>query len=210
MKTLIAVPCMDMLPVDFVKCLLYMKKGDETAVYMKPNSLVYDSRNLLSLYAIENGFDQVMWLDSDMMFPPDILQRLESWHEDMVTGLYVKRHSPVEPVIYQELKEPERDDTGRLIGQIKPYPYGSAIQNGETFTVAGCGMGCCLTSVKLLKEVWDTFGPAFTPFPWAGEDISFCYRVGRLGYKIWCDASVSCGHIGTFMYTTALLGGDKD
>ena len=64
MKTLIAIPCMDMLPVGFVQSLLYMHKGDNPTVYFKPNSLVYDSRNLLSLYAIENKFDNVLWLDS--------------------------------------------------------------------------------------------------------------------------------------------------
>ena len=67
MKTLIATPCMDMLPVGFVQSLIYMHKGDNPSVYLRPNSLIYDSRNLISLYAIENGFDNVMWLASDIL-----------------------------------------------------------------------------------------------------------------------------------------------
>ena len=208
MKTLIAIPCMDTLPVDFVKSLLYMNKGDNPTVYFKPNSLVYDSRNLLSLYAIENGFDNVLWLDSDMMFPPNILTRLEAYGMDMVTGLYVKRHEPVHPVLYDELEEPQRDDTGRLVGNIHPYLN---YPKNSFFPVKGCGFGCVLTSTKLLKEVWDKFGPAFNPFPWAGEDISFCHRVNLLGHTIYCDSSVSCGHIGSFIYTENLLKrGDAD
>lgn len=202
MKTLIAMPCGDTIPVGTVQSLLYMHKGDNPTVYLKPNSLVYDSRNLLSLYAIENGFDNVLWLDSDMLFPPNILPKLESYNLDMVTGLYVKRHEPIEPVIYDRLEEPSRDETGRLVANIHPY---KDYPQDSFFAIAGCGFGCVLTSVKLLKDVWDRFGPAFTPFPWAGEDISFCHRVNMLGYQIYCDSSVSCGHIGTFTYTENLL-----
>lgn len=202
MKTLIAIPCMDMLPVGFVQSLLYMNKGDNPTVYFKPNSLVYDSRNLLSLYAIENGFDNVLWLDSDMLFPPYTLTKLEAYGMDMVTGLYVKRHEPVEPVLYEKIEEPERGADGKLVANIAAYmdyPLDSF------FPVAGCGFGCVLTSTKLLKHVWDEFGPAFTPYPWASEDISFCHRVNQLGYQIYCDSSVSCGHIGQFIYTEGLL-----
>lgn len=200
MKTLIAIPCMDTVPVGFAQSLIYLVKGD-VSVLFKQNSLIYDSRNLIALTAIENNFDRVMWFDSDMMFPPDTLQTLHKDMDDlgcdMVSGLYVRRQAEPTPVIYDQLKEPERDSTGRLVKQIRPY---TEYPHNAVFPVEGCGFGCCLTSVKLLKHVWDTFGPAFTPYPWAGEDLSFCHRVNQLGYQIWCDSNISCGHIGQFIY----------
>lgn len=198
MKTLIAIPCMDMLPLGFVKSLLYMNKGGNPTVYFLPNSLIYDSRNLISLYAIENDFDNVMWLDSDIMFPPDTLLRLQAHNVDIVSGLYVMRKTPVEPVLYQEIREPTRNERGVLEKNIIPY---RDYPRDSYFPVAGCGFGCVLTSTQLLHDVWNKFGPAFTPYPWAGEDISFCYRVNQLGYQIYCDSTVSCGHIGTHMFT---------
>lgn len=198
MKTLIAIPCMETTPYGFDQSLLYMHKGDNPTVYFRPNSLVYDSRNIISLTAIEQGFDQVMWLDSDMMFPPDTLLKLQAHGKDMVTGLYVTRRTPVEPVLYAEISEPARNADGYLQKKITPY---MDFPRDSFFPVAGCGFGCVLTSTKLLKEVWDRFGPAFTPFPWAGEDISFCHRVNLLGHQIYCDSTVSCGHIGTYIYT---------
>ena len=210
MKTLIAIPCMDMLPVGFVQSLEYMTKPEGTSLAFKPNSLIYDSRNLLSLYAIENGFDNVLWLDSDMTFPKNTLTKLTTYmaHEDigMVTGLYVKRHEPVEPVIYYMIEEPSRNpETGLLEKNIQAF---TNYPRKSFFQVAGCGFGCCMTKTSLLKEVWDKFGPAFNPLPWAGEDISFCHRVNLLGHQIYCDSSVSCGHIGQFTYTEALLKGE--
>lgn len=202
MKTLIAVPCMDTLPYQFVQSILYMHKGDDPTVYLKPNSLIYDSRNLISLAAIENHFDNVLWIDSDVIVPKDTLLKLEAYNMDMVTGLYVRRGEPVRPVIYDTLEEPERDETGRLKERVHPY---IDYPKNSFFPVKGCGFGCVLTSVKLLKDVWDHFGPAFSPYPWAGEDISFCHRVNQLGYQIFCDSSISCGHVGSFVYTEQLL-----
>ena len=202
MKTLIAIPCMDTVPVGFAQSLVYLQKGENVSVLFKPNSLVYDSRNLISLTAIENGFDRVMWLDSDMMFQPDTLQILHNDMDnlecDMVTGLYFKRYTPVEPVLYETIKEPIRNDDGKLIKNITPY---TNYPRNRIFPVDGCGFGVVLTSVRLLQHVWDTYGPAFTPYPWAGEDISFCHRVNQLGYQIWCDSNVSCGHIGNYVFT---------
>lgn len=207
MKTLIAIPCMDTTPYQFTMSMLYLEKGNDIAVMMKPNSLIYDSRNLISLSAIENNFDRVMWFDSDMIFQPDTMRIL---HNDMntipnceiVTGVYVRRKTPVEPVLYDELTEPVRQPDGTLLKNIHPY---TTYPQNDIFPVKGCGFGCVMTSVKLLKQVWDNFGPAFNPFPWAGEDISFCHRVNQLGHTIWCDSNVTPGHIGTWIYTTDML-----
>jgi len=193
---------MNDLPYEFVLSLIYLNKGTDVSVLLKPNSLVYDSRNLISLTAIENNFDRVMWFDSDVVFNPDTLQILHKDMDDLncdiVTGLYFKRYLPTTPVIYREIKEPQRDASGKLAKQITAYDN---YPQNDIFPVAGCGFGCVLTSVKLLKEVWDNFGPAFNPFPWASEDISFCYRVNKLGHTIYCDSNVSCGHVGTYTYT---------
>ena len=200
MKTLIAIPCMDQVSAVFVESLLNLEKPEGTKVCMKRSSLVYDSRNLLSLTAIENCFDNVLWLDSDMQFEPDLLVRMQAHatnNEDMVTGVYFRRTYPCEPVIYRELTEPQRFD-GVLQSNVKSfvdYP------EDDTFYVAGCGFGACLTSTKLLRNVWNDFGPPFSPLPWCGEDLSFCYRVNELGYQILCDSTIKLGHIGQAIFT---------
>lgn len=200
MKTLIAVPCMDTLPYQFVNSLLMLE--GKTNIHLQANTLIYDSRNIISLKAIEDGYDRVMWIDSDMMFTPKSMKILsddmDEYKVDMMTGLYFKRRGIHAPVILDQLDEPGVDEDGKPFGRVhdyEDYPLDSI------FPVKGCGFGFCMTSTKLLRDVWDHYGPAFAPYPWAGEDISFCHRVNQLGYKIFCDSRVSCGHIGTFVYT---------
>ncbi len=204
-KTLIAVPCMDMMHTEFTKSLIYMHKGENVDVCFNQGSLIYDSRNLLSLTAIQNGFDYVLWLDSDMVVPKDALIKLRNVlkqcdYIDMVTGLYFKRKVPTVPVILRKLQTPEIGADGVPVKRMEEYTDYPAQQ---LFPVAGCGFGCVMTRVSLLKKVWDKYGPAFAPYPWAGEDYSFCYRVNQLsehGSSIWCDSSVKCGHIGQMIY----------
>ena len=193
---------MDTMPVGFVQSLLYLDKGNDVAVSFKANSLVYDARNLLSLYAIEENFDRVMWFDSDMMFTKDTMRMLhadmDALDADMVTGVYFKRRIPIIPVIYDRLDEPRLDEDGKPIPRVHEfidYP------KDAVFQVKGCGFGVVMMTTKLLKHVWDKFGPAFSPYPWASEDISFCHRVNQLGYPIWCDSNIVAGHIGTMVYT---------
>ena len=205
MKVLVAVPCMDTVPVEFTTSLVNLLSNgipNNTAVRlcMKSNSLVYDSRNLLSLTAIEQGFDYVMWLDSDMVFNPDtvsyILKTVVENNYDMLTGVYYMRKAPHSPVLYSVIDEPALVD-GYAQKKIQTM---TDIPEDSTFQVEGCGFGCVMTSVSLLKQVWDKFGPAFNPYPWASEDMSFCYRVKLLGKKIWCDSSIPLGHIGTSVF----------
>ena len=202
MKTLIAIPCMDTVDAGFTQSLMHLEKSSATGANFQVNSLVYDSRNILSLIAIEQGFDRVMWFDSDMMFTPKTMsiltQDMDEHGMDMVTGLYFKRRPPYSPVIFDKLDEPEIFDDKLPVSHVTTY---DDYPEDKLFPVKGCGFGCVMTSVPLLKAVWDKFGPAFAPYKWAGEDISFCHRVNQLGYTIWCDSRVSCGHIGTYVYT---------
>ena len=217
MSIMIAVPCMGSTPIQFTESLLNLEKPEGTKVCTKSSSLIYDARNLLSLTAIENKFDYIMWMDSDMTFPPDTITRLLEDMNDplykpsMVTGLYVKRTFPVKPVIYEKVSPPEPDENGVLkinMNEYMNYPKDSR------FPVEGCGFGCVLTPVSLIKQVWDKFGPAFSPLPWAGEDVSFCYRVNQMlkdtDAHIYCDSRVKCGHIGQFLFTEDLLKRGED
>lgn len=213
MKIMIAIPCMDMLPVRAAASLIDMDKPEGTDVMFHPNSLVYDARNLLSLQAIQGGYDYVLWVDSDIVCPRDglttLLDDMETFDTRMISGLYVMRSFPPAPVIYDIVDEPRMDKNGHMIKQIRTFQnYPEDI----TFDVAGCGFGFVLTRVDLLRDVWDKFGPAFAPFPWASEDISFCHRVNLIGDQIMCDSTVRCGHIGTMVFTDVLLkrGGDAD
>ena len=196
MRTLIALPCMDMVHTVFLKALMGMDRVGDTHFSISCSSLVYDARNTLAKQAVIEGFDRVLWLDSDMDFSPDLLKRLSADMDEgreMVSGLYFKRKAPVKPVIYKELgfwRDKEKDEVTPIAIPYEDYP------KDDIFTIAGCGFGGCLVSVDLIKRVGDKFGLPFSPLMGFGEDLSFCSRVSQLGVEMFCDSRVKMGHVG--------------
>lgn len=192
MKILIAVPCMDQVPAPFAQSLALLKRpeGVECSLSMQMGSLIYTSRNNLAQQAIQMEADYVFWLDSDMVFEPDILIRmLKTVQEndiDILTGLYFRRVKPYTPVLFDKL------DIRRNIcswSEFHELPDG-------LFEVGGCGFGCVLMDVSVFLSVQSKHGNMFAPIANNGEDIAFCWRARDCGYKIYCDPTAICGHIG--------------
>lgn len=191
-KILIAVPCMDMVHATFAQSLASLNKVGQCAVAFNACSLIYDSRNKLAAKAMKDEFDYVLWLDSDMVFSPDILEKLVADDKDIVSGLYFRRSHPYSPVIY---KDSELKD-GRLVwSDYTDYP------KEELFKVAGAGFGCVLMKTDVIFDMAGKFGDWFTPLYSSGEDLAFCYRARELGYEIWCDSRIRCGHMSHQMIT---------
>ena len=186
MKILIAVPCMDMVSARFAQSLATLQRPCDTAVAFQIGSLVYESRNKLVQQAIKFESDFVLWLDSDMIFPPDTLMRLMKHMEDgkdIVSGLYFRRVLPFAPVLYKDLKR------GGGWSPYDDYPRNSV------FEIAGCGFGCVLVRSDVFFDTANQEG-WFSPMDHFGEDLSFCIRAREAGYKIYCDSTIKCGHMG--------------
>lgn len=196
MKTLIAIPCMDMVHTVFMKSLMGMNRVGQTGFAFSCSSLVYDARNTLAKQAVTEGYDRVLWLDSDMDFEPDLLQKLsEDMDEgrELVSGLYFKRKAPVKPVIYKNLgyyKNEDESGVTPVAVSYEDYPRDSV------FPIAACGFGGVLVTTDLIKRVGDKFGLPFSPIMGFGEDLSFCSRVTELGVEMFCDSRVKMGHVG--------------
>lgn len=193
MKTLVAIPCMDMMHTRFVGSCLAMRKTGEVAFSLTESSLIYDARNTLAQKAVSEGFDRVLWLDSDMTFSPDLLERFSERLDtglEFVSGLYFRRREPIAPVIFKECGSYEKDGN--------PVPFAKAYTDYPEglFEIAACGFGGVMMTTALINEVGEKFGLPFSPILGFGEDLSFCCKVARLGKKMYCDSSIKMGHVG--------------
>ena len=190
MKILIAVPCMDQVPAPFCNSLALLRKVGDCTLMMKSGSLIYTSRNALATAAIQTDTDLVFWLDSDMVFQPDILERmvdtLQKNNLDILTGLYFRRVPPYSPVLLDKL---EIDGVACDFTEWKHIP-------NDLFEVGACGFGCVLMKTDVFFDVQSKYGNMFAPIGNNGEDVAFCWRARQCGYKIFCDPSLICGHVG--------------
>lgn len=207
-KILIAIPCMDMVSARFAQSLATLKKVGKCTVSFLMGSLIYDSRNKLAGMAVEMEADYILWLDSDMVFRPDTLERMmkildEHPEVDILSGLYFRRGHPFTPVLFSKL---EIGEDGLLdFADYNDVP-------DELFEIAGCGFGCVLMRTDCLLDIasQENGGVWFTPLANAGEDCAFCIRARKYGYNIYCDPSIDLGHMAYTPVTKAFykaLGG---
>lgn len=195
MRTLIAIPCMDMVHTNFLKSILGMRKVGEVQFQISCSSLIYDARNGLVKRAIEGGFDRILWLDSDMDFDPDLMERLSADLDEgreYVTALFFKRKAPIKPCIYSELAY-IRNENGTLTPIavcMEDYPQ------DQVFEIAASGFAATMMTVGLAKRVQEKFGQPFSPQLGFGEDLSFCGRAKQVGAQMWCDSRIKVGHVG--------------
>ena len=181
MRTLIAIPCMDEMDSGFVQCLVDLRKVGDVDTTILSGSLVYEARERLAALAVDGEYDQVLWLDSDMMFPDTLLLDLTAQDKDFVSGVCAARRSPYMPCVYR------KDGDG-----LKFYTE----YTDRIFEIDGSGFGVVLMKTKLLKDSFDKFKTCFQPIPGFGEDLSFCLRAKQLGYQLFADPNIEIGHIG--------------
>ena len=206
MRTMIAIPCMDTVHTDFMLSLLNLRKPEGTEISVSVSSLVYNARNLLAKKAIDLGFDRVLWLDSDMKFEPDLMERLgESLDAglEMVCGLYFTRKTPIKPCIYKVLgnvKNTEGENVPTAVSY-RDYPKDSL------FEVAGCGFGAVMMTTDLIRRCGVN---PFFPVMGFGEDFTFCLRARQEGARIWCDSTIRVGHIAHTVIDESCFTGEED
>jgi hypothetical protein len=195
-------------------------------------SAIHFSRNYLlaNLIKSQKPWTHVLFIDDDIIFPPDALNRLLSHRKDIVAGLCTCRTDPPIPNIRHFNSE-----TGRY-SEYLHWPEG-------LMEVGAVGTGMMLISRHALEQVanawftclyerefygmsderalalqekrlayfdetanayWFQWLPCMDGTYQMGEDTSFCFMAKRYGdIKVYCDTTVACGHVGKYVYSIA-------
>lgn len=173
---LIATPTKDMVNAGFAYDLANLISWTPSAVFsIAQGSILPNVRELLANTAIQNKATHIMFIDSDMRFPADIVKNLMKRNLDIVGA---------------NCKQRTRDEwTARKDGEF----IGSQDEKGveEIDTI---GMGATLIRIGVFEKMVE---PYFS-MPWddkekkhVGEDVYFCMKAKEAGFKIFIDHDVS-------------------
>jgi len=188
MKIGICVPARDTVHTGFAQQLCYLtnrlvEKQIDFDLHVVCGSVIAESRNQLVKQAVGNSATHLLWLDSDMHFPPSVVEQLAAHRKSIVAGNYSTRYSPRRSVAFVDSNNTELrlDNTSGLA------------------QVWAVGMGCMLVDAQVYSELpkpWhsheynkytDTFG---------GEDIYFCNQAQNHGIDVYVDCDIKLAHYG--------------
>ena len=101
----IGVPTTGAIPVKVVGAIenVLLNRQGVVPLYIE-GSLVYDARARIVNYALQKGAD-LLFLDSDIVFPLEGFDRLIEHDRPIVSGLYFGRHEGASgPIAYKTIK----------------------------------------------------------------------------------------------------------
>jgi 2-polyprenyl-3-methyl-5-hydroxy-6-metoxy-1,4-benzoquinol methylase len=198
MKLGICVPMYNIVPASFMVNFIHRLtelhtngRNYEVKIYIEQSTVIDRARNILTKKALDEGCDYVMFIDADMLLPPNAIDDLIDMNLDIVSGLYFQKGKPYLPVA--RIKRNEDDEEHKFLEDF---------EFGEVLKVAGTGMGCCL----IKREVFENIEYPYFRFEWKeingklqqfAEDLYFCDKAKKAGFDTYLNTGIVCEHFGT-------------
>lgn len=156
-----------------------------TGYSMRQGGDIVSARTFCVQDAIEKTATHIFFVDSDMQFPPDTLEKLLAHDKEIVTVEYNRRKLPPESVTTPLI---ERSET-------------------ELYKARNIGGGCLLIKLSIfertvmpLAKPWFNFGRSKDGMVVIGEDTWFANTARDAGIDSWIDPTIKVSHIGEYAY----------
>jgi hypothetical protein len=172
---------------------------DELMFITTSDTFITEARN-----HIHDGFLErhkapfLFMVDSDVLPPPDAIERLLAHNLPVVGGVYHKK---------EKFRVKDKDGNEGIVQRPVVYDYSRFNEETQTFMfherfkdgvglekVDGIGAGCLM----LRRDVCEKIGKSPYHLKNGGEDLSFCRKITGCGYDIFVDWDLKCSHIGSF------------
>lgn len=124
--------------------------------------------------------DWLLFIDSDMEFPPHALTRLLSHDVDIVSGLCYRKVPPFNPTLYKKQRYSDQ------LCYMSTWPENTLLEVDAT------GTAFMLIKRKVLEALPD---PIFEDAK-VSEDMNFCKKAKEAGFKVFVDTGLHIGHVG--------------
>lgn len=154
---------------------------------------IHQNREDIVTKALKMKSDYILFIDSDVAFPPDGLTRLLNHKVDIIGANYNHRSVPPTSVV--------KLDPECIAGHEVVYVHKDS--DTEKFKCRAVGAGFLLIRTEVFKKIpqpWFFFRPSSHPKGAIGEDVWFCDRAREQGYDVWCDPTIQINHIGIGIY----------
>ena len=169
------------------------------------------ARNRLATLALREGYDEVMWIDSDIVFERDAIDRLRDHDLPIVGGLYPKKAQSALSIHHYA----DRLHVGKQGGlhEVVYAPTGFLHVRREVFEKIKSDHQLPMCNEAFGDPMVPYFMPQVIPYHdgywYLAEDYSFCHRVRRSGFKIFIDTSIRLWHVGRYAYSWEDAVGDR-
>lgn len=201
-KCVVLVPAYGAIEPECMAGLETLARRGYTVRTLRGASQVDLARSMMATQALDDGFAETLWIDSDTAFDPDDVEKLRKPRWPFMAGLYVRKGKP---------------EFAAKFAQPGTFPFGVG---GGQVPMQYVGMGFTLVRAELYRRIESGLGlkrigggyegreivPYFLPLAdgqkgYLSEDYSFCLRARQVGIIPYADTTIRVGHVGRYTYT---------
>lgn len=149
---------------------------------------VDSQRNMAAKRAIEAGYDYVLFIDNDMIFPVELLERLMNCEKAVVSTNYVMKTTPAIPMAMNFQRE-RITHLGEGLEKVYAAPTGTMLIRTDVLKQLG-------------ENAFSRFQDDVTKDQF-GEDVAFCERCARAEIPVYIhwEMTRKIGHVGDKTYS---------
>jgi hypothetical protein len=177
-------------------------------------SAIDQARNCMATEAILDGFEETMWIDSDIEFHPDSIKQLRAHGLPVTCGIYPKKgvrglSSNIIPGTPKMVFGP-----GGGVIEIQYAATGFLLVRRGVYLSLQIRLGLPVCNERFDAPVIPFFQPMLHPIEdghwYLAEDYSFSQRVRSIGYNVVADTTIRLWHLGGYRYGWEDAGNERE
>jgi hypothetical protein len=161
-------------------------------------------RNQIATDALREGFEETLWIDSDVGFHPDDVDKLRRHGLPIVCGIYPQKGKLA--LASHVMPGTPRMTFGRDGGLVEILFAGAGflLIRREVYLTIQQQLGMPICNERFGHPMIPYFHPMLRPTDdgtwYLAEDYAFCERARQCGFKIFADTTIRLWHVGTYRY----------
>jgi hypothetical protein len=213
-RCVVLVPCHRHIEPDCETGLRALERAGYPVRRVPGYSAVDLARCTLAADALRDGFDELLWVDSDVAFDPADVGRLRGHGLPLVCGLYpCKAQRRLACEFLPGTDRVEFGPKGGLL-EVQYAGFGFMLTSREVYDRLRDHLELPEANRQFGRPLFPWFLPTLVPTPagywYLGEDYAFCERARQCGFRIVADTTVRLWHVGAYGYSWEDAGAGKD
>jgi len=162
------------------------------------------ARNQMATGALMQGFEETFWIDSDIGFHPDDVDKLRRHRLPIVCGIYPQKGKRT--FACEFAPGTQRVTFGGEGGLLEILYAGTGflLIRREVYSTLQTELKLPVCNERFDRPMIPFFEPMVRPTEdghwYLAEDFSFCERARQTGFKVHADTSIRLWHIGNYRY----------
>jgi len=177
-------------------------------------SAIDAARNQMATDALAQEFNELMWVDSDVVFDPNDVDRLREHNLHFTCGIYPKKGPRQFACEFLPDTEVVRFGRNGGLTEIRYCGFGFTHVRRAVFEAVREKLGLPVCNQRFASPLVPYFEPMSIPEAsgrWSiSEDYAFCERARQAGFTVMADTRIRLWHVGTYRYGWEDAGSTKE